>query len=95
MKCIVCLAMKGKNVIRGGNLTSLKSMWKKWKQFKILHIWTRREFYENKKCNHAKNGVTYSQQNHISIAKQVIHISLKGEKGKKRQQFATILQILL
>jgi hypothetical protein len=39
--------------------------------------------------------VTYSQQNHISIAKQVIHISLKGEKGKKRQQFATILQILL
>jgi len=29
MKCIVCLAMKGKNVIRGGNLTSLKSMWKK------------------------------------------------------------------
>jgi len=42
-----------------------------------------REFYVNKKCNHAKNEVTYSQQNNISIAKQVIHVSLKGEKGKK------------
>jgi hypothetical protein len=44
-----------------------------------------REFYVDKKCNYAKNEVTYSQQNHISIAKQVIHVSLKGEKRKKRQ----------
>jgi hypothetical protein len=54
-----------------------------------------RKFYVNKKCNCAKNEVTFSQQNHISIAKQVIHVSLKGEKRKKRQQFTTILQIIL
>jgi arsenate reductase-like glutaredoxin family protein len=43
-----------------------------------------RKFYVNKKCNCAKNEVTFFQQNHISIAKQVIHVSLKREKRKKR-----------
>jgi hypothetical protein len=38
------------------------------------------EFYVNKKCNHAKNEVTYSQQSHVSSIKHVIHGNLKGER---------------
>jgi hypothetical protein len=43
-----------------------------------------REFYINKKCSHANNVVTYSQQSHISIIEQMIKASLKGEKGRKK-----------
>jgi len=52
------------------------------------------KFYVNKKCNHAKNEVTYSQQNHVSNTKHVIHESLKGERWKEKQQFATIFHLL-
>jgi arsenate reductase-like glutaredoxin family protein len=52
------------------------------------------EFYVNKKCTHAKNEVIYFQQSHISIVEHVIYGGLKGERGRKREQFATILHIL-
>jgi hypothetical protein len=42
------------------------------------------EFYVNKKCNHAKNEVTYSLKSCISIIKQVIKKSLIKERGKMR-----------
>lgn len=48
----------------------------------------------NKNCSHGKNEGTYSEQNHISIAKQVIKGGLKGEGGRKIQQFAMILHML-
>lgn len=53
-----------------------------------------RDLYVNKKCSHEKNEVTYSQQNRITIAKHVIQGGLKGERRRKRQQFATILHML-
>lgn len=52
------------------------------------------KFYVNKKCNHAKNEITYSQPNHVSSTKHVIHGSLKGERWRKKQQFATIFHLL-
>jgi hypothetical protein len=51
------------------------------------------EFYINK-CNHAKNEGIYLQISCIMIMKQVIHEGLKGERGRNRQQFITILHLL-
>ncbi len=52
-----------------------------------------KEFYVNKKSTHVRNKVIYSQQSCISIVEQVIYGDLKGEIGRKRQQFATILDL--
>ncbi len=51
------------------------------------------EWYVNKKCNHAKNEIVYSKKSCLTIVKQV-EGGVKGEQGKKWQQFATILHLL-
>lgn len=38
----------------------------------------KREWYDNKKCNHARNQVVYFEHNNISIVKQ-IQGGVKGE----------------
>ncbi len=66
VKCIVCLAMKGKGVILSSKCNTLEKHAKKTKV-----IWDmsqlgkkEREPYLNKKCSHAKNEITYFQHNH-------------------------------
>jgi hypothetical protein len=51
------------------------------------------EWYVNKKCNHAKNEIVYLKNSCLTIAKQV-QGGVKGEWGRKRQQFVTILHLL-
>ncbi len=51
------------------------------------------KFYINN-CNHAKNEGIYLQMSCIMIMKQVIQGGLKGERGRNRQQFITILHLL-
>jgi len=51
------------------------------------------KFYINK-CNHGKNEGIYLQMSCIMIMKQVIRGGLKGERGRNRQQFITILHLL-
>ncbi len=51
------------------------------------------KWYVNKKCNHAKNEVDYSKKNYLTFVEQ-IQRGVKGEQGKKWQQFATILHLL-
>jgi hypothetical protein len=51
------------------------------------------KWYVNKKCNHAKNEVAYSKKSHLTMTKKV-QGGVKGEWGRKQQQFATILHLL-
>jgi hypothetical protein len=88
--------MKGKDVILGLKFDTLEKHARKTKVIRNMpHLGKeQKEFYVNKKCSHAKNEVTYSQRNHITIVKHVIQGGLKWEREKKRQQFATILHML-
>ncbi len=74
VKCIVCLTMKGKEVILGLKLNMLEKNVGKTKAVRDMpHLSKKeREFYVNKKCTHAKNEIIYSQQSHIFIVEQVI-----------------------
>jgi hypothetical protein len=40
------------------------------------------EWYVNKKCNHAKNEITYSKKSHLTIVEQV-QGEVKGEQERK------------
>lgn len=95
-KLIVCLTMKGKDVIFNLEFNMLEKHARKMKVvWDMPHLGkTNVEFYANKKCNHAKNEVTYFQWSHVSSTKHVIHGSLKGERWKEKQQFATIFHLL-
>jgi len=86
VKCIVCLAIKGKKVILGLKLDTLEKDAKKTKVVQDMpHLGKKEmEFYVKKKCTHAKNEIIYSQQSHISIVEQVIWRGLKRERGRKR-----------
>ncbi len=86
MKCIVCSATKGKQVILGlksntfeKNAGKTKTIWD------MPHLGKKeKEFYVNKTCTHAKNEEIYFQQSRISIVEQVIHGGLKRERRRKR-----------
>ncbi len=45
------------------------------------------------KCNHAKNEMVYSLKNRLTITKKV-QGGVKGEWGRKWQQFFIILHLL-
>jgi hypothetical protein len=62
VKYIVCLSMKGKDVIFNLEFNMLEKHARKMKVvWNMPHLGkTNVEFYVNKKCNHAKNEVTYS-----------------------------------
>jgi len=96
VKCIVCSTMKGKDVILGPKFDTFEKHARKTKAIQNMpHLGKKqREFYVNKKCSHAKNEVTYFQQNCITIARHVIQGGLKRERRRKRQQFVTILHML-
>jgi hypothetical protein len=95
VKCIVCLAMKEKDVISNLEFNIEKHARKMKVVWNMPHLGkTYVEFYVNKKCNHAKNEVAYSQRSHVSNIKHVIHGSLKGERWREKQQFATFFHIL-
>jgi hypothetical protein len=51
------------------------------------------EWYVNKKCNYAKNEVVYSKKSCLMIVEQV-QGRVKGEQGRKQQQFVRILHLL-
>ncbi len=51
------------------------------------------EWYVNKKCNHAKNEIAYYKKSHLTIVEQV-QGGVKGEHGRKWQQFPIILHLL-
>ncbi len=74
MKCIACLDVKGKDVILGPKFDMLEKHEGKTKTIQNMpHLGKKEgEFYVNKKCSHAKNGVTYFQQSCIYIVEQVI-----------------------
>ncbi len=74
VKCIVCLTMKGKDVILGPKLNTLEKHVRKTKTVRDMPHLGKKEkvFYLNKKNTHAKNEVIYSQQSCISIVEQVI-----------------------
>jgi hypothetical protein len=63
VKCIVCSTMKGKDVILGPKFDTLEKHVRKTKAIRNMpHLGKKqREFYVNKKCNNAKNEVTYFQ----------------------------------
>jgi hypothetical protein len=47
------------------------------------------EWYVNKKCNHAKNEITYSKKSHLTIVEQV-QGEVKGEQSDNNLlQFCT------
>jgi hypothetical protein len=66
VKCIMCLAMKGKDVILGSKCNTLKKHARKTKViWDMSHFGKKEEeFYLNKKCSHATNEITYFQHNH-------------------------------
>jgi hypothetical protein len=74
VKCIVCLAMKGKEVILGLKWNTLEKNAGKTKVVRYMpHLGKKeKEFCVNKKCTHAKKEVIYSQWSRISIVEQVI-----------------------
>jgi hypothetical protein len=74
VKCIVCLAMKGKEVILGPKSDMFEKHVRKTKVIQDMpHLGKKeKEFYVNKKSTHTKNKVIYSQQSCISIVEQVI-----------------------
>ncbi len=74
VKCIVCSAMKGKEVILVPKSDTLEKHARKTKAVRDMpHLGNKeKEFYVNKKNTHAKNEVIYFQQNRISIVEQVI-----------------------
>lgn len=63
VRCIVCLAMKGKEVIQGLKSNTLEKHEGKTKAVGDMpHLGKKEwEFYVNKKCTHAKNEVIYYQ----------------------------------
>jgi len=86
VKCIVCLTVKGKDVILGLKSNMFKKHMGKTKVVWYMPHLGKKEakFYVNENCSHANNEVIYFQGSHISITEQVIKGSLKGGKGRKR-----------
>ncbi len=74
VKSIVYSTVIGQDVMLGPKSNTLEKHTRKIKVVQdMFHLGRKqREFYVNKKCNHVKNEVIYSQHSRMTIAKQVI-----------------------
>jgi len=74
VKSIIYSTVIRKDVMLGSKCNTLEKHTRKIKAVQdMLYLGKKQnEFYVNKKCNHAKNDVIYSQPSHMTIANQVI-----------------------
>ncbi len=77
---MVCFCVKGKDGLLGLKVNIIGKQARKTKAiWNMLDLGKKKgEWYYNKKCNHAKNRVVYSEHNCISIVEQ-IQRKVKGE----------------
>jgi hypothetical protein len=94
VKCVVCFAVVGNDFILGPKSNTLKKHTNKRKATMDLpHLGVKKDdWFINKRCQHLKNATTYMNSSCCTIIEQV-QAGLKGERGKKQQQFATIFHL--
>ena len=93
VKCVVCLQVTGKPKILGPKWDTLSKHSGKRKATKNLPEGIKKgQWYIAKNCKHLRFERIYAARNTVTVAQQLAVV--KGERARKRIQFATILHLL-
>ena len=93
VRCVVCSQITGKPKILGPKWDTLVKHSGKRKATKNMALGIKKgQWYVAKNCKHLRNERLYAARNSVTVAQQLAVV--KGERARKRLQFATILHLL-
>lgn len=93
VKCLVCTAIEGRDKILGPKWDTLQKHGGKRKATRDMTNGTKKgRWYQDLNCKYVKNERIYATRSRRTVLEQVT--AMKGERGRKQIQFATILHLL-
>ena len=93
VKCIVCTQITGKQKILTPKWDTLTKHGGKRKATRNMPNGIKKgQWYIANNCKHLRYERIYAGRNHVTVAQQLVVV--KGERARKRIQFATILHLL-